>query len=98
VQIRVAGPDCAVALAELAAVTFPLACPADEPQADIDAHIAADLTAHRFAARLADPAHTVLVADEDGLQGYAVLVRADPDDDEVTAALTHLPTTELSKC
>jgi ribosomal protein S18 acetylase RimI-like enzyme len=98
VLILTAGPEHADALAELAATTFPLACPAGEPQADIDAHIATELTPARFAARLADPAQTVLVADEDGLQGYVLLVHAEPHDPEVAEALTHSPTTELSKC
>ena len=97
-QILTAGPVHAEALAELAAVTFPLACPAGEPQADIDAHIAMELTASRFVERLVDPAHTVLVASDAGLQGYLVLVRAEPSDPEVAAVLAHSPTTELSKC
>lgn len=97
-QIITAGPQHAGALAELAATTFPLACPADEPQADIDAHIATELTPARFAERLADPTHTILLASDGGLQGYVVLVAEEPADPEVAAALTHSPTTELSKC
>lgn len=81
-QIFPAGPAHARALVELAAATFPLACPADEPQGDIDAHVAGELNAARFVARLADPDQTVLVArDGGGMHGYEVLVRPEPDDD-----------------
>lgn len=97
-QILIAGPEHADALAELAATTFPLACPAGEPQADIDAHVATELSPARFARRLADPTQTVLVAaDEDGLAGYVVLVRAAPRA-EVAVLLRGGPTTELNKC
>lgn len=97
-QILLAGPDDADALAELAATTFPLACPDDEPQADIDAHIATELTPARFGERLTDPDHTVLVGVDGGLHGYVVLVRGEPSDPEVATTLRRSPTTELSKC
>ncbi|UZJ25932.1 GNAT family N-acetyltransferase [Rhodococcus antarcticus] len=38
------------------------------------------------------------MAADGGLHGYVLLVRAEPPDPEVAEALTHSPTTELSKC
>lgn len=98
-ELRRAGVEDAVAVAELAATTFPLACPPDDPAEDVAAFVATELTPERFAARLADPRQTALVADDDGhLLGYVLLVHAAPTDPEVVAALRRTPTAELSKC
>lgn len=87
------------AVAELAALTFPLACPphvTDEAQA---AFIAANLSEERFEAYLDDPDREVLVADDgEALVGYVLLVAGDPTDADVAAAVAHRPTLELSKC
>ena len=97
--IRPAAPTEAPAVAELAAETFPMACPPDDPAQDVAAFIAAELTQARFATRLADPEQSLLVADEDGLLvGYVLLVHTPPADPEVQAAVHARPTTELSKC
>jgi ribosomal protein S18 acetylase RimI-like enzyme len=97
--LRKATADDAGALAELAAVTFPLACPPSSSPADIAAHLAATLSEENFRSYLADPGITVLVIDSDGdLRGYSLLVDRSAGDPDVAAALTALPATELSKC
>src|SRR5687768_12954053 len=97
--IRTATADDAGRLAELAAVTFPLACPPGSPPEDIAAHLANTLSPDNFRAYLADPAVTVLVMDADGeLRGYSLLVARPAEDPDVAAVLTELPCTELSKC
>ncbi|WP_059020302.1 GNAT family N-acetyltransferase [Mycobacterium sp. M26] len=88
----------AAELAQVAAATFPLACPPSSPPDDVAAFIAANLSNARFADYLADPARTVLAAREDGaILGYAMLVRGAGDDPDVTAAVTLRPAMELSK-
>jgi ribosomal protein S18 acetylase RimI-like enzyme len=98
-QIRTATADDAGRLAELAAVTFPLACPPGSSPADIAAHLAATLSEANFRAYLADPDVTVLVIDGGGvLLGYSLLVARPTQDPDVATVLTELPCTELSKC
>jgi ribosomal protein S18 acetylase RimI-like enzyme len=66
--------DCAE-LADVAAATFPMACPPDVPPADIAAFVETNLSEHRFAGYLADPSHRVFVACEAGsIVGYAMLI------------------------
>ncbi|MCQ1947707.1 GNAT family N-acetyltransferase [Arthrobacter sp. zg-Y1116] len=89
-------------LADLAAVTFPLACPPEVTSEDSAAFIAANLSAERFAGYLADETYRVLVARTEGrLSGYCLLVLAPPSDPEVVEALESgraaLPSAELSK-
>ncbi|MBI5159952.1 MAG: GNAT family N-acetyltransferase [Micrococcales bacterium] len=97
--IRSGRPDEADAVHELAAATFPLACPPGTTEADIAAFVAEHLSAERVAGYLADPQRRILVAERDGLLlGYTMLVLADPADPEVAAAVTTRPTAELSKC
>jgi ribosomal protein S18 acetylase RimI-like enzyme len=98
-QIRTATADDAGRLAALAAVTFPLACPPESRPEDIAAHLANTLSESNFRAYLADPEITVLVIDADGeLRGYSLLVARPTRDPDVTAVLSELPCTELSKC
>lgn len=85
-------------LADVAARTFPLACPpsvaADAVAAFIDTHLSHD----RFVDYLSDPARIVLVAKDRGrIVGYAVLVAGTGDDDSFEAKVTSSPATELSK-
>ncbi|RMI13136.1 GNAT family N-acetyltransferase [Cellulomonas triticagri] len=99
VAVRPARADEADAVAALAAVTFPLACPPSSTPADHAAFIAANLTLAHFAAHLADPARDVLVADDgDALLGYTLLVAGEPYAPEVAAVVPLRPTVELSKC
>ena len=98
--IRTAGPSDAVAIAHVAAVTFPLACPPGTQLTDIAAHVGQHLSPESFGQHLADPDRTVLVVEDEGggLLGYAMLVRGEPADPEVAAALPRRPAVLLDKC
>lgn len=86
------------AIADVAAVTFPLACPPDASADDINAFIDNVLSVDKFSEYLTDPTRTVLkVISNDAIVGYAMLIDAEPSDPDVRAALTLRPTTELSK-
>jgi ribosomal protein S18 acetylase RimI-like enzyme len=93
---RIARPVDASALHELAASTFALACPAGTSQAEIDNHIATELSVARFEQYLADPAREIRIAGD--FLGYTMLVLGEPTDPDVLAAITIRPTIELSKC
>lgn len=98
-MIRSAAAADVPALAELAALTFPLACPPHTTDAAKAAFIAAHLSAPRLEEYLADPARDLLVAaEDDALVGYALLVAGEPADADVAAAIRIRPTVELSKC
>lgn len=62
--IRRAKATDAPALAELAALTFPLACPPDSPAHEVAAFIAQNLGPESFASYLADPLRVLFVAEE----------------------------------
>lgn len=67
-------------LADVAARTFPLACPESLSVHDIAAFIDENLSEQRFRDYLADPDRAVLVAREGGrIVGYAMLVRGSPN-------------------
>lgn len=90
-------PD-AAELGEVAAATFPLACPPESTQADIAAFIEQWLSAERFREYLKDPARIVLRAVSDGdIVGYALLNAGEPADPDVAAVIETRPVTELSK-
>jgi len=113
VAIRPARPADAAALAAVAAVTFPLACPphtTDEAKATF---VATVLSEERFGEYITDADRRVLVAEAAeaaepvesagsdgvaGLVGFTMLNVVDPSDPDVVAALTLLPAVELSKC
>jgi diamine N-acetyltransferase len=98
-SIRTAATDDAGALAALAAVTFPLACPPSASPEDIAAHLANTLSEQHFRKYLDDPDTTVLVIDADGvLQGYSLLVNRPAADPDVSSVLRVTPSVELSKC
>lgn len=85
-------------LADVAAQTFPLACPPSVTHENIAAFIAENLTQEHFAGYLADRDRLVLLARRDGrIIGYAVLIRGVPDDDDVNRAVTARPAVEISK-
>lgn len=98
--VRTAHPQDATALAALAAVTFPLACPPGSTAADQQAFLDAHLSAERFAQHAADAARVLLVAatPDDALLGYTMLVAGEPADEDARAAVHIRPTVELSKC
>jgi ribosomal protein S18 acetylase RimI-like enzyme len=98
--VRRAVPTDVEALAEVAAITFALACPPSTTQEAIDGFIATNLSVTAFAGYLADPARTLLVAEEEPgapLAGYTMLVAGDPVDPDVANAVRIRPTAELSK-
>jgi GNAT superfamily N-acetyltransferase len=80
-HVRPAAETDADQLAEVAAQTFPLACPPSVSAGDIAACITATLSPQSFRAYLADPDRRVLTATDSGrIIGYAMMVRgADPD-------------------
>ncbi|MGM7666979.1 GNAT family N-acetyltransferase [Microbacterium sp. A93] len=63
VTVRSARPDEAVLLSDLAARTFPDACPPQMPAADVRAFIAQHLSPGAFAGYLTDPRYRVLVVE-----------------------------------
>ncbi|MFF1254108.1 GNAT family N-acetyltransferase [Pseudarthrobacter sp. NPDC058329] len=98
-SIRKATADDAAALAVLAAVTFPLACPPSSSPQDIAAHLANTLSERHFEGYLADSDITILVIDAGGdLRGYSLLVNRPAADPDAASALQILPSVELSKC
>ena len=88
----------AAALAAVAAVTFPLACPPHTTDEAKAAFIAGNLTETHFDGYLADPNRVLLLAELDGVpSGYTMLLFGEPADPDVAAAITTRPTVELSK-
>jgi ribosomal protein S18 acetylase RimI-like enzyme len=85
-------------LADVAARTFPLACPPTTEPDDVAAFIAENLSQTRFSDYLADPGRAVLTAHADGrILGYAMLIRGVIDDGDVQRAVPLRPAVELSK-
>jgi ribosomal protein S18 acetylase RimI-like enzyme len=88
-------------LADVAAATFPLACPPSARPDDIAAFIDANLSPDRFSEYLRDPDRGVLVARDDTvgptILGYAMLIAGVPDNPDVARAVTITPAVELSK-
>ena len=74
-EIVVAAPADAVVLANVAAATFPLACPPSVTAEDVATFIDAELSTARFAEYLADPDKRVLAVRDGGrIIGYALLI------------------------
>jgi GNAT superfamily N-acetyltransferase len=85
-------------LADVAARTFPLACPPHATANDIADFISENLSHRRFTDYLADPERVVLVARADErILGYAMLIRGVPEDPDVAGAVPLRPAIELSK-
>jgi ribosomal protein S18 acetylase RimI-like enzyme len=85
-------------LADVAARTFPLACPPRVTPHDVADFIADNLSHRRFTDYLADPDRVVLVArSDDRILGYAMLIRGVADDPDVANAVPLRPAVELSK-
>lgn len=85
-------------LADVAAATFPMACPPSATPENIAEFIAANLSRERFGGYLSDPGRFVLIARIDGrIMGYAMMIRGVPDDDDVQRAVTMRPAVEVSK-
>nr|WP_041782856.1 GNAT family N-acetyltransferase [Mycolicibacterium chubuense] len=85
-------------LADVAALTFPLACPPAVTPDNVAAFVDQNLTASHFAEYLREPDRTVLTAIDQGrIIGYAMMIRGAPADPEVARAVTARPAIELSK-
>ena len=89
-------------LTDVAARTFPLACPPSATPTDVATFIAENLSTARFREYLADPGRMVLtaradVASEGRMLGYAMLIRGVADDADVQRAVALRPAVELSK-
>ncbi|CAM4524084.1 GNAT family N-acetyltransferase [Nocardia ninae] len=85
-------------LSDVAAATFPLACPPNATSDDIDIFITEVLSGERFGEYLSDPAKTVLKAVAgDDIVGYAMLIAGDPVDPAVAAAVGLRPVVEINK-
>ncbi|WP_068162051.1 GNAT family N-acetyltransferase [Rhodococcus phenolicus] len=85
-------------LADVAATTFPLACPPGANRDDIAAFIARTLSAERFGEYLTDPTRIVLKASVGGeIVGYLMAIDAPPADPDVAAMITATPAVEISK-
>ncbi|WP_026343046.1 N-acetyltransferase [Nocardia sp. BMG111209] len=88
----------AEALGDVAAATFPLACPPDLAAADIEVFIADALSGDRFGEYLTDPRRIVLkAADHAEIVGYTMLVTGEPADPDVAQAVSGRPALELNK-
>jgi ribosomal protein S18 acetylase RimI-like enzyme len=97
-EVAAAAADELAELAEIAARTFPLACPPSVTPQNVAAFIAENLTQAHFTGYLKDPGRLVLVARVDSrMIGYAMLIRGVPDDDDVQRAVTERPAVEISK-
>jgi len=106
VRVNAATTTDLVELADVAAATFPLACPSSAAPEDVSAFIAATLSPSSFGQYLCDPDRVVLTAtDADRIIGYTMLIRrtdilgADITgaDADVPACVTPRPAVELSK-
>jgi ribosomal protein S18 acetylase RimI-like enzyme len=79
-------------LADVAARTFPLACPPAADAENIASFIDTNLSAERFAEYLADPRHAIITAAQGGrIIGYAMLVRGATDDTAELSKIYVLP-------
>ncbi|OZC99639.1 GNAT family N-acetyltransferase [Rhodococcus sp. 06-235-1A] len=98
-SVRVARSADAAGIADVAALTFPLACPPGTRPEDIEHFISTVLSVENFEAYIADEARTVLIDEptEAGILGYAMLVAGLPADPGIRAVLSAEPTLEISK-
>jgi len=97
-DVRIATAADAATLSELASATFPLACPPHTTPEAIADFISKNFTVTSFEGYLSDSNRELFVAEEDGEAiGYAMLIKGEPTDENVTAAIRLRPTIELSK-
>lgn len=98
VDVSRAGLWDAEALSDVAASTFPLACPPHATPEDIAIFINDVLSFERFGEYLSLSSHTVLKAvDDETIVGYVMLIAGDPTDPAVAAELPAGPLLEISK-
>lgn len=97
-QVELAQHGDAHELADVAASTFPLACPPWSRPEDIASFIDTNLSAGCFQTYLSDPRRAVLVARDEGrIIGYAMLIHGVPADECIQRAVPARPAVELSK-
>ncbi len=88
----------AEALSDVAAATFPLACPPELTDESIETFIADVLSDERFGDYLSDPQRVVLKAvTGNEIVGYAMLIAGEPVDAAVAALIERRPALEISK-
>ena len=98
VDVSRAGLWDAEAISDVAAATFPLACPPNATPEDIEVFIDDVLSLEAFGEYLSDPTRAVLKATKNGtIVGYAMVIDLPPDDPAVAALLTVTPALEISK-
>lgn len=98
IEVTPAGDADLAELADVAARTFPLACPPSATASDVAAFIAEHLTARRFGEYVLDADRRILTARADTrIIGYTMLIRGVADDADVQRAVTSRPAVELSK-
>jgi ribosomal protein S18 acetylase RimI-like enzyme len=85
-------------LADLAARTFPLACPPRTTDDDIAQFVAEHLSTAAFTAYLANPTRQVVLARHQGRPvGYTMCLTGEPADPAVRAVVTARPAFEINK-
>lgn len=98
VDVSRAGLWDAEALSDVAAATFPLACPPDASPEDIEIFIDEVLSYEAFGDYLSDPTRAVLKATKNGkIVGYAMVHDRSPEDPTVARVITVTPALEISK-
>lgn len=100
VTVRRANETDAEGLSRIAALTFPLACTPQTPADFLATHIATRLDPASFRRHVADPACTVLLADDGSggdPVGYTMLLLEEPTDPDVSRAIRLRPTVELAR-
>lgn len=99
IVVRPGTAEDAAALAQLATLTFPLACPPHHTPENISAHINRVLSEEKFREYASGEDFALLVADMQGmLVGYALVDFREPDDPDVEVYLAEqYPVAELSK-
>jgi GNAT superfamily N-acetyltransferase len=96
--IRPATANDATVLHDIAAETFPLACPPDALPESVADFIATHLSQRSFAEYLADSDRALRLASVGHEEvGYAMVVFGEPHDSDAAACITTRPTAELSK-
>lgn len=97
--VRPASPDDVLEIADLAARTFPLACPPELDPDVIAAFVDRHLTPEAFRDYLADPTHEVLCARDAGgtAVAYTLLVDGTAMDPGCASQIEHRPTMGVSK-
>ncbi|QIK83406.1 N-acetyltransferase [Sanguibacter sp. HDW7] len=96
-HVRVAASDDADALAALAALTFPLACPPGTDPADVAAFVRGNLTAPHLAAHAVDPSCDLLLVADDAAPGAPLAYALVLDDAPPATAVVPAPSRMLSK-